>query len=182
MSDLRLTLDVLERMATHVRYEYERMGLWTTRALQPDWLSEELAEDDRARLVDAFGQATLKCGLLHLRVVVDFLSRDRPGPKDHQRALDVVAADYFEGGWARQPATLLSSSGDVSEHRTQADELHRRLAHISQHRLDDESSEGGFVWQGFLERHVPVVGAAVTSFLEDLERLHPERYAWFRPS
>jgi hypothetical protein len=111
-------------------------------------------------------QSLLEAFLLHLRALADFVAIAR---KPRHR-IDVAAEDYYGGTWPDQPAALFGRTPET--HQANMDELHRRLAHISKQRLEDED----FVWNQAVGEWLPVLVLALRKFIAGLS---PERRQWF---
>jgi hypothetical protein len=171
---LRLSPTILKPMAeVHVLYEVNRLSLWSAGALSEG----RFAGSDAGVVADLVGQATLESALLHLRNVADFLVCSRPTARS--RETDLVADDYFDHGWERRPDHLFGE--DVLDHRAVMRELHRRLAHLSTHRVEGQAPASGFAWTDVIG-DVHGVLSAFKDFVGDLRLVHPERASWFRES
>jgi hypothetical protein len=164
---LRHTVAELEEMVHHVAYEHR--GLWAF--LHVD-ITLSATDSHGALKAELMQQARLEAGLIHLRVLTDFLKAKR----DTKYPLGLVADDYFDDGWPKRPNVIIGN--DTNEQGEILDDLHARLAHLSLRRLDDTTVTRGFSWASVLEL-APKVLQRFTRFVEDLSAAHPERAKWF---
>lgn len=166
---LRRDLAELEEMVFHVAYEHR--GLW--------WF---LTVDVPLGTTDEWGQvmaalmqqARLEAGLIHLRVVADFLLSKRD---DRRYPLGLVADDYFDDGWPKRPNVVIGKN--PQEQRVILDDLHARLAHLSLRRLDKTTVHKGFEWATVMGL-APKVLVTFNRFVTELAAVHPGRAKWFR--
>jgi hypothetical protein len=164
---LRHELSDLEEMVHHVAYEHR--GLWWFLTVDVPLGSS----DERGRLLAALmQQARLEAGLIHLRVLADFLLSRR----DERYPLGLVADDYFDDSWSRRPNVVIGK--DTNEQKEILDDLHARLAHLSLRRLDKTTIHKGFEWATVLEL-APKTLTTFSRFVSELKAAHPERAEWF---
>jgi len=164
---LRHDLPELEEMTHHVAYEHR--GLWWFLTVDVPLGSS----NERGRLLAALmQQARLEAGLIHLRVLADFLLSSR----DERYPLGLVADDYFDDGWPKRPNVVIGK--DTNEQKEILDDLHARLAHLSLRRLDKTTVHKGFEWATVMAL-APRTLRTFARFVSELKGVHPERATWF---
>src|SRR5437762_1252126 len=133
------------------------MALWATHATSDALLRE----------------AVLESYLIHVRGLNEFLLKGRDGRGT--RVDDVVAEDYFDGRWSTVVPLLI---------QPELDDIHRRIAHLSTHRLARNTPGTRFNWAGQdpLDRWARTIHGGLKSFIDDLRNAHPDRATWFEPS
>ncbi|MEO8697804.1 MAG: hypothetical protein ABI658_30175 [Acidimicrobiales bacterium] len=157
---LRLDAELLRRMVRHVTYEFERLVFFAETRIAFD-------PSDRDPTQRVLNQAIAEAGLLHMRVVNEFLTNERPTGRERRRWTDLVADDYFDDGWDNRPGDLLSA---------EIRHLNRRLAHLTVERDDD--FDPTFDWSTVFARWT-VLRDEFGSFIRDLTEAHPDRGQWF---
>jgi hypothetical protein len=146
--------DLKEMAEVHVAYELTRMALWA-RAATPDAL---------------VNQAILEAYLVHVRNVNEFLVRR--SAKAYPDA--VVAEDYFASEWSLDIELLTPA---------QLNDIHRRIAHLSNQRLARLTPGGQLDWagNGLLDRWARLVIKGFGRFVADLRITDIERASWVKP-
>jgi hypothetical protein len=149
-----------------VAYELEQYVLWSL-TRPPRHANPDI--DLRLR------QACFEVAVLHLRNLVDFLTKERPVPGPF--STDLVADHYFDDGWASKPDRLwLYSDESDDENARVRRNVNRHLAHITTSRHELRVSGQPFEWD---EINPALVLEAFLRFVDDLDATHPSRAGWF---
>ena len=147
-------------MALHVDYEVAKIIAFAE--LGNRWVSDFVS----APWAKLASESMLEAALVHVRNVVEFLRR-----VDDHKEFDVVANDYFPGGWNGRASRVFPDE--------QLHSIHRRVVHLTSERLSVDS-EGNFEWANFIVDAIPRALTDVRLFLADLAASSEStRVEWF---
>lgn len=157
-------MDVLTKMASHVRYELDKMIDFL--ALGNGWA--DVLRPDLQKLTQ---ESVLEAALIHTRCIAEFLRTPNGANKDDPTRSVVVARDYVPSWHWKEGESL----------KAQLAQVHGRVAHIGVVRASVEE-DGEFQWDEFIvlrDKPIPIILGGFRQFLTALAPIDPARHRVF---